>query len=118
MERTIQPMGNLIAYAPARPAQPAHAQFAEHVAEVFDLAAYAASGSRTAARAVAHPRPPALSAADELAAERLYAEMVSPGRWLQTYGAGGRQVILRVHDPAAPDVPRAPGTPSYGPEVA
>ncbi|MBO9533282.1 MAG: hypothetical protein J7513_09950 [Solirubrobacteraceae bacterium] len=130
---TTRPMGNLIGFdadassranlnrgrrATDRP---------EAFAEVYDLAAFAASGSRTAAR-VETPAPvpaaapgPALNASDRAAADRLYMHLTTGGTWLRVSEEDDGRVIMRLHDAAGAPVRELSITElasGDGPEVA
>lgn len=88
-------------------------------AEVYDLAAYASTGSREAARVpapaplqqVAPPFPTSLSLApapepttvglepvDRVAADRLYLHLTTGGSWLRVTDEGSGTVVMRLHD--------------------
>lgn len=101
----------------------------EAFAEIFDLAAYASSGSRSDAR-VATPAPGAaapaptsggLSAADRAAADRLYMHLTTGGTWLRVSEEADGRVIMRLHDAAGAPVRELSITElagDDGPEVA
>lgn len=80
-------------------------------AEVYDLAAYATTGSRAAARVAAPaplqavpnpaglgPVPTSLAPADQMAAERLYLHLSSGSSWMRGADAQSGAVVMRLHD--------------------
>lgn len=101
---------------------------AEAFAEIYDLAAYASSGSKADAR-VSEPAPGAgpaptsggLSAADRAAADRLYMHLTTGGTWLRVSEEANGRVIMRLHDAAGAPVRELSITElagDDGPEVA
>lgn len=101
---------------------------AEAFAEIYDLAAYANSGSRNEAR-VSEPATTAghapasggLSAADRAAADRLYMHLTTGGTWLRVSEEADGRVIMRLHDAAGAPVRELSITElagDDGPEVA
>lgn len=101
---------------------------AEAFAEIYDLAAYADSGSRSQAR-VSEPARPAehapasggLSASDRAAADRLYMHLTTGGTWLRVSEEADGRVIMRLHDAAGAPVRELSITElagDDGPEVA
>lgn len=99
----------------------------ESFAQVYDLAAYAASGDRTAAkvetlRAVpAEPAgPTVLNPADRAAADRLYLHLTTGGSWLKVTDDHAGTVVMRLHDAEGAPVRELSITElsGHGPEVA
>jgi hypothetical protein len=101
---------------------------AEAFAEVYDLAAYANSGSRSAAR-VSEPQGAGaspstsggLSTSDRAAADRLYMHLTTGGTWLRVSEEANGRVIMRLHDAAGAPVRELSITElagDDGPEVA
>ncbi len=98
-------------------------------AEVYDLAAYANSGDRKAAR-VETPRlvepaapqlaPTVLNPADRAAADRLYLHLTTGGSWLRVTDDHSGTVVMRLHDEAGAPVRELSITELQGggPEVA
>lgn len=100
----------------------------ESFAQVYDLAAYAASGDRTAAK-VDTPRlveaaPPAaptvMNPADRAAADRLYLHLTTGGSWLRVTDDHAGTVVMRLHDATGSPVRELSITElqGNGPEVA
>ena len=97
-------------------------------AEVYDLAAYANSGSRAAARVQAPTPVPstpsdasaALGAADRAAADRLYTHLTTGGTWLRVSEEADGRTVMRLHDAAGAPVRELSITElaGDGPEVA
>ncbi len=77
---------------------------ADAFAEIYDLAAYTNSGSRTFARVGAHevtapaPTGSTLSEADRLAADRLYMQLTTGGTWLRVSEEADGRTVMRLHD--------------------
>lgn len=98
---------------------------AEAFAEIYDLAAYANSGSREASK-VAEPAVAeattraALTASDRAAADRLYMHLTTGGTWLRVSEEAGGRVVMRLHDAAGAPVRELSITElaGDGPEVA
>ncbi len=86
-------------------------------AEVYDLAAYANTGSRSAARVASPaplqavpaptglalapapaPAPASLPPVDQVAAERLYLHLTTGGSWMRVADEGAGTVVMRLHD--------------------
>lgn len=94
-------------------------------AEVYDLAAYANSGDRQAAR-VDTPRlvepatPTVLNPADRAAADRLYLNLTTGGSWLKVTDDHAGTVVMRLHDAEGAPVRELSITElsGFGPEVA
>ncbi len=106
-------------------------------AEVYDLAAYASSGDRKAAR-VATPTqapaplapiaplapvsagPTAMGPADRAAADRLYLHLTTGGSWLRVTDDHSGTVVMRLHDDSGAPVRELSITELHGggPEVA
>jgi hypothetical protein len=124
MDSSSSPMGNLIGFDAATLGTPGAInrgrRSTDHVdgssfAEVYDLAAYASTGSRAAAR-VAAPAPlqrvpaptgltvassgaaPGLAPLDRIAADRLYQHLTTGGSWLRVADEGAGTVVMRLHD--------------------
>ncbi len=98
-------------------------------AEVYDLAAYANSGDRKAARVEtprvlapveAHPAPTVLNPADRAAADRLYLHLTTGGSWLRVTDDHSGTVVMRLHDDSGTPVRELSITElgGFGPEVA
>lgn len=74
-------------------------------AEIYDLAAYASSGSRAESRVavvapapVPAPAPVELGSADRAAADRLYMHLTTGGTWLRVSEESDGRTIMRLHD--------------------
>lgn len=101
---------------------------AEAFAEIYDLAAYANSGSREASKVAEPAAAPAaadstgtgLTAADRAAADRLYMHLTTGGTWLRVSEEAGGRVVMRLHDAAGAPVRELSITElaGDGPEVA
>lgn len=146
-----QPMGSIIGFDAATLGAPGAVNRGRRstdtdgstFAEVYDLAAYARSGSRSAAR-VATPQPLqtlaplapvaapvvgplapvaaplAMDTADRLAADRLFSDLTTGGSWLRVSDDQSGTVVMRLHDAAGAPVRELSITELQGdgPEVA
>ena len=134
---SIRPMASIIGFDAAtlgsagavnrgrRATDPGNQSFAE----VYDLAAYANTGNRSASR-VETPRPaePApvaasptvLNPADRAAADRLYLHLTTGGSWLRVTDDHSGTVVMRLHDDSGAPVRELSITElaGGGPEVA
>lgn len=145
MERS-QPMGSIIGFDAATLGAPGAVNRGRRstdtdgstFAEVYDLAAYAKSGSRSAARVatpqalqavaplapvttpLAHPAATAMDTADRVAADRLFMDLTTGGSWLRVSDDQSGTVVMRLHDAAGAPVRELSITElqSDGPEVA
>jgi hypothetical protein len=130
MEHT-RPMGSLIGFdaeASSRAAVNRGRRSTDRpaaFAEVYDLAAYANSGSRAAARVeTPAPAPSAstgeLNSADRAAADRLYMHLTTGGTWLRVSEEADGRTVMRLHDAAGAPVRELSITElaGDGPEVA
>lgn len=134
MEST-QPMASIIGFDAATLGSPGGANRGrrstdrpnESFAQVYDLAAYAASGDRKAAK-VETPRlvaaepagPTVLNPADRAAADRLYLHLTTGGSWLKVTDDHAGTVVMRLHDAEGAPVRELSITElsGHGPEVA
>lgn len=77
---------------------------ADAFAEIYDLAAYTNSGSRSFARVGVDeattpvPSGRTLSEADRLAADRLYMQLTTGGTWLRVSEESDGRTVMRLHD--------------------
>ncbi|MFT4034427.1 MAG: hypothetical protein QM679_02500 [Patulibacter sp.] len=130
MEYT-QTLGNVIAFdVDAVPSREAvnhgrrASDRADAFAEIYDLASYATSGSRSAARvsvqSVSVSPTEAMGGADRAAADQLYLHLTSGGTWLRVSEEAGGRVVMRLHDAAGAPVRELSITElaDDGPEVA
>lgn len=144
MDTSSSPMGSLIGFDAATLGTPGAVNRGRRhtdrvdgsaFAEVYDLAAYASTGSRSAAR-VAEPAPlrpvasPAglsiaapdatLAPVDAIAAERLYLDLTTGGSLLQVVGDHTAPVVMRLMgDGPVRELHLAPlNSDDQGPEVA
>lgn len=125
MDTSSSPMGSLIGFDAATLGTPGAVNRGRRstdrvdgssFAEVYDLAAYTATGSRSAARvaepaplqavpaptglsiASPHAAPAPLPPVDRLAADRLYMHLTTGGSWLQVADDAAGTVVMRLHD--------------------
>lgn len=121
MDTSTSPMGSLIGFDAATLGTPgALNRGRRHTdrvdgsvfAEVYDLAAFASTGSRSAARvaepaplhhaaplaglSIASPAPTELAPADAIAAERLYLDLTTGGAPLRVVGDHENALVMRL----------------------
>ena len=132
---STQPMASIIGFDAATLGTPGGANRGRRstdpgnqtFAQVYDLAAYAASGDRAAAKvetprlvAVEPPRPTVMAPADRAAADRPYLHLTTGGSWLKVTDDHSGTVVMRLHDAEGAPVRELSITElsGHGPEVA